>query len=152
MFGKSEKCFSKTVSHEDFNVDLIADSDSENSNTSDSDCDHNDQTAIVALYEWAREKTKLKKMLFKGSIDSAIRKIHLQDDYTQASYTSNVSNATTTTASKTAWVGTTYLFMLTRVRAMKTNSSMRYRTPTSAIRHSVYLPHVATFEILKITL
>ena len=71
MFRKCEKCSSKTVSHEDFNVNLIADSDSENSNTSNSDCD-NDQT--VAFYEWAREGTKLKKMLFKESIDSAIRK------------------------------------------------------------------------------
>ena len=74
MFGKCEKYSSKIVCHEDFNVDLIADSDSEHSNTSDSDCADNDQTAIFAYYEWAREATKLKKMLFKESIDSAIRK------------------------------------------------------------------------------
>ena len=42
--------------------------------------------------------------------------------------------------------------MLTTVRAMKTKSSMRYRAPTPTIPHSVHLPHVATFEILKITL
>ena len=47
MFRKCEKCSSKTLSHEDFNVDLITDSDSENSSTSYSDCDDNDQTAIV---------------------------------------------------------------------------------------------------------
>ena len=51
MFGKCQKCSSKTVSYEDFNVDLIADSDCENSNTSGSDCNDNDQTAIVAFYE-----------------------------------------------------------------------------------------------------
>ena len=36
----------------------------------------------------------------------------------------NVSNSTTATVSKTTWVGTTYLFMLTTVGAMKTNISM----------------------------
>lgn len=51
MFGKCQKCSSKTVWYEDFNVDLIADSDCENSNTSGSDCNDNDQTAIVAFYE-----------------------------------------------------------------------------------------------------
>ena len=49
MFGKREKCHSKTVSHEDFNVDLIADSDSENSNTSDSYYNHSDQTAMAVF-------------------------------------------------------------------------------------------------------
>ena len=138
MLGKCEKCSSKTLPHEeDFNVNLIADSEFENSNTSDSDCDDNDQTAIVAFYKWALEGTKLKKMLFKESIDSAIQKF---------------TSTTTTTVSKTAWVGTTYLFMLTTVRAKKRNISMRYRAPTSAIRHLVYLPHIVTFEILKITL
>ena len=58
MFGKCEKCSSKIVSYQDFNVDLIADSDSENSNTSENDCDDKDQTAIVAFHKWAREVTK----------------------------------------------------------------------------------------------
>ena len=74
MFRKCEKCSSKTLSHEDVNVDLNFDSVSENSHTSDSDCDDNDQTAIVAFYEWACEGTKLKKILSKESVDSAIRK------------------------------------------------------------------------------
>ena len=74
MFGECEKCSSINVSREDFNVDLTADSDSENSATSVSDCDDNDQGETVAFYELAREDTKLKKMLFKESIDSAIRK------------------------------------------------------------------------------
>ena len=72
MFGDCEKCSSMNASHEDFNVNLVADSDSENSTTSVSDCDDNDQGATVAFSEWAREDTKLKKMLFKESIDSAI--------------------------------------------------------------------------------
>ena len=85
MFGKCEKCSSKTVSHEDFNVDQIADSDSENSNTSDSDCDDGDQTAITNCYEWAREGTKLKK-IFLRKYRQRDPKILLHDDYTQASY------------------------------------------------------------------
>ena len=63
------------MSHEDFNIDLIVDSDSENSNTTDSDCDDNDQTATVAFFELAREGNKLKKILFKENIGSAIRKL-----------------------------------------------------------------------------
>ena len=51
IFGNFEKCSYKTVSHEDFNVDLIGDLDSENSNTRGSHCDDNDQTAIVVFYE-----------------------------------------------------------------------------------------------------
>ena len=74
MFGECEKVSSINVSHEDFNVDLVADSDSENSTISVSDCDDNNQDATVAFYEWTRQDTKLKKMLFKESIDSAIRK------------------------------------------------------------------------------
>ena len=34
-------------------------------------------------------------------------------------YMSNMSNSLTTTVSKTIWVGTTYLFLLTRVRTIK---------------------------------
>ena len=63
MFGKCKKCSSENVCHKDFTVDLIADSDSENFNTGDCDCDDNNQTAIAAFYKWAREGTKLKKML-----------------------------------------------------------------------------------------
>ena len=51
MFQICKKCSSKTLSHEDFNVDLISNSDSENSN----------------IRNW------IKKMIFKESIDSAIR-------------------------------------------------------------------------------
>ena len=89
-FGKCEKCSSKTVSHEDFSVDLIDDSDSENS---DNDSD-NDQTAVVAFYESAREGTKLKKMLFKESIDSAVRKFkhHIYVRCIQFNYYNSIKN------------------------------------------------------------
>ena len=101
IFGECEKCSSINVSHEDFNVDLVADSDSENSTTSVSDCDDNDQGATVPFYEWAREDTKLKKMLFKESIDSAIRKFkstvttlkhHIYIKSIQFNYYNNIKN------------------------------------------------------------
>ena len=101
MFGECEKCSSINVSREDFNVDLIADSDLENSATSVSDCDDNDQGETVAFYEWAREDTKLKKMLFKKGIDSVIQKFkptmttlkhHIYFKRVQFNYYNNIKN------------------------------------------------------------
>ena len=89
------------VSCKDFNVDLVPDSDSENSTTSASDCDDNDLGATVAFYERAREDTKLKKMVFKESIDSAIRKFksmmttpknHIYVKRVQFNYYNNIKN------------------------------------------------------------
>ena len=101
MFRECEKRSSINVSREDFNVDLIADSDSENSATSVSDCDDNDQGETVAFYELAREDTNLKKMLFKESIDSTIRRFkstmttlkhHIHVKRVQFNYYNDVKN------------------------------------------------------------
>ena len=101
MLGECEKCSSINLSRENFNIDLVADSDSENSTTSVSDCNDNDQVATVAFYEWAREDTKLKKTLFKKTIDSAIRKFkstittlkpHIYVKRVQFNYFNNIKN------------------------------------------------------------
>ena len=101
MFGECEKCSSINVSPKDLNVDLVADSDSENSTPSVSDYDDNDQDATVAFCEWACEDTKLKKMLFKESIDRAIQKLkstmttlkdHIYVKRVQFNYYNNIKN------------------------------------------------------------
>ena len=101
MLGECEKCSSINLSLENFNIDLVADSDSENSTTSVSDCDDNDQVATVSFYGWAREDTKLKKTLFKETIDSAIRKFkstittlkpHIYVKRVQFNYYNNIKN------------------------------------------------------------
>ena len=132
------------------NVDLVADSDSENSTTSFSDCDDNNQGRTVAFFlnglvrilNWT--KCFSKKALIVRSENSNPRWLHLS-----TIYTSNVSNLTIITTSKTTWARATYLYMLTTVRAMKTNNNMKYRAPTSVILHSSYSPHAVTFGILK---
>ena len=110
MFGKREKCSSKTVSHEDFNVDLIADSDSENSNTNDSYYNHSDQTAMaVFMNELVKElnwrKCFSKKVSIARSENSPLQWLH-----STIICTSNVSNSITTTVWKTTWTGTKFLF------------------------------------------
>ena len=101
MIGECEKCSSINVSRKDFNIDLVSDSDLENSTTSVSYCDDKDQGATVAFYKWAREDTKLKKMLSKESIDSAIRKFkstitklkhHMYVKHVQFNYYNNIKN------------------------------------------------------------
>lgn len=65
MFGKCEKCSSYSMSSENLNVDLVADSDPRNSTISINDCDENGQAEIIAFYKWTSQGTKLKKTLFK---------------------------------------------------------------------------------------
>ena len=135
--------------HEDFNVESIADSDSENSNTSYSDCDYNQQTAIAAFYEWACEGTKLKQMLFKESIDIATRKFtstmttlkhHIHVKRVQFNQYSSIKSNLGPCSCWVQWA------------LWRQTSAWDTEAPTSVIRNSVYLPKVATLDILKITL
>ena len=114
--------------YEDFNVESIADSDSENSNTSDSDCNYNQQTAIAAFMNGLVKELNWSKCSSKKVSISRPENSPPQWRHLSIIYTSNVSNSTNTAASKATWVGTTYLFMLSTVSAVKTNVSMRYRS------------------------
>ena len=92
MSRECEKCSSINVSHEDLNVDLVADSDSENSITSVSDCDDKNPSATVAFYEWAREDTKLKNSIRKFKSKMTKLKHHVYVKRAEFNYYNNIKN------------------------------------------------------------